>query len=66
MATEKSSVKRSFTGICETMFDQMDQLRAHKIQPELANSIARTAAVILKAVSVKYEARRFGDGDLIA
>jgi len=55
---KKVKVDRSFDGLRDALFDQLDGLVSGTTKPEVANSVARVSAEIIKSVSVQSDLMR--------
>lgn len=55
-----AKVERSFDGLREALFDEIDGLRTGKSKPDKANSTARLAAEIVRSVAVQIDVLRIG------
>lgn len=51
-------VERSFDGLRNVMFDQLDDLISGAGKPEIANSVARLASEITKSTAIQAELMR--------
>ncbi len=58
----KGNVDRTWDGIREALFDEMDELRSAHPRPDISNSVARQAAEIAKSVQIQMNAVKFGGG----
>jgi hypothetical protein len=56
--TALATTERSFKGLRDTLFDELDQLRSDRIKPERANAVARLATEISRSVSVQCDVLR--------
>lgn len=55
-------IERSFDGLRNCLFDQLDGLLNGTGKPEIANSVSRTAAEITKSLSVQADIMRMAQG----
>lgn len=53
-------IERSFHGLREALFDEIDGLRNGTSKPDKANSTSRLAAEIVRSVSAQIDVLRFG------
>lgn len=57
-----AKIERSFTGLRDALFDELDALRAGTAKPDRANAVSRLASEVSRSVSVQIDVIRLSGG----